>query len=203
MDIAARNQNLFVSAETFANIDNEGINMLHSYLSHWEEVVIVVYYRRLFDCLGSQYRHLHDVGKSSDTIIEYFQNFLKKNFTDYTKIVSLHFKTVGLLQRKFENVVIMNYHDKSFRGSGESFYCNALPNATHMCDAIKSQETKRDNARSARQIVLQDLIHYAMDFKESDRSTARNIAQKYHKETKIWPCERDVWVKMKKRSFWK
>ena len=146
--------------ETFASIDNEGIDMLHSYLSHWDEVVIVYYYRRFYDRHSSQYRHRHDLGESSDTIIDYFQEILeKRNFTEKITFVKR-------LQRKFENIVIVNYHDKSFGGSEKSLYCYAMPNATHICDAIKSQETKRYNARNSRQIDFQDLIHYAMNFKD-------------------------------------
>ncbi|GFH52433.1 hypothetical protein CTEN210_08909 [Chaetoceros tenuissimus] len=152
--------------------------MLHSYLSHWDEVVIVLYYRRYYDMYSSQYRHLHDTGKLSETIIQYFQKILQRKTPPGKNYIAKK------LLRKFENVVIINYHDKRFRGSGESFYCHAMPNATHICDAIKSEETKRDNARSSRQIDFQDLIHYAMDFKESDRNTARKIAQKYLEETK-------------------
>eukprot|EP00593_Proboscia_inermis_P012840 CAMPEP_0171326010 /NCGR_PEP_ID=MMETSP0816-20121228/117175_1 /TAXON_ID=420281 /ORGANISM="Proboscia inermis, Strain CCAP1064/1" /LENGTH=207 /DNA_ID=CAMNT_0011825345 /DNA_START=556 /DNA_END=1179 /DNA_ORIENTATION=- len=47
--------------------------------------------------------------------------------------------TIPLLQRlkkKFDNVVVMNFHDELVKGPAESFFCHAIPNATHTCEAI-------------------------------------------------------------------
>ena len=55
LEIAQRRSNLFVSAEAFANLDSEGLKMLSGYLSHWDEVTIVVFYRRFYDWLSSMY----------------------------------------------------------------------------------------------------------------------------------------------------
>lgn len=41
---------LFISAETFDEIDYEGVNRLAEYLDmHWSKIIIVVYYRRYYD----------------------------------------------------------------------------------------------------------------------------------------------------------
>ena len=59
LDIAKKNRNLLVSAETFSNIDSEGVNMLSSYLLNWDEVIIVVYYHRLHSYIVSSYNQQH------------------------------------------------------------------------------------------------------------------------------------------------
>ena len=52
-DIAQRNRNLFVTCESFVFIDPEGLDALASYLSRWDEVTIVIYYRRFYSWIAS------------------------------------------------------------------------------------------------------------------------------------------------------
>ena len=52
-EIARQKHNLFVSAETFSIIDTYGLKMLSCYLSQWDRVTIVIFYRRYYDWLIS------------------------------------------------------------------------------------------------------------------------------------------------------
>eukprot|EP01082_Thalassiosira_pseudonana_P012313 g11053.t1 g11053 contig48:41235-42609(-) len=163
LDIAKRNRNLFVSAETLSKIDIEGVNLLSSYLAHWQEVTIVIYYRRFFDWFISVYNQISKSRKITDTvkwntsIIDFAESHVgiyNANSSQYTPFV------VDRLKTKFDNIVVANYHDKSEGELDESFFCNIMPNATHTCNAIRSQ-TKHVKFNAKENIDYSDLAYGA------------------------------------------
>jgi hypothetical protein len=163
LDIAKRNRNLFVSAETLSKIDIEGVNLLSSYLAHWQEVTIVIYYRRFFDWFISVYNEISKSRKITDTvkwntsIIDFATSHVgiyNANSSHYTPFV------VDRLKTKFDNIVVANYHDKSEGELDESFFCNIMPNATHTCNAIRSQ-TKHVKFNAKENLDYSDLAYGA------------------------------------------
>ena len=158
LDIAKRNHSLFVSAETFSIIDEEGVNMLASYLSHWQEVTIVVFYRRYYDWLLSVHNQL-----SKNRIIQHERlekiNFLSENALQYRHNYIVN--TVQHLKNKFhkDDIVVLNYHDKNNGGSDESLFCHAVPDAKHMCNAIRVEGSLKTNSKI--NMDYRDLAHYA------------------------------------------
>ena len=48
-EIARQKHNLFVSSEALSRIDTDGLQMLSLYLSQWDRVTIVIFYRRYYD----------------------------------------------------------------------------------------------------------------------------------------------------------
>jgi hypothetical protein len=154
--IAERKRNLFVTAETFSGMDAEGVDKLAAYLQPWDNVMIVIFYRRFYSYAASLYNQLtkERTWSSSEnnqpmwdqTILDFLRDKVihadRQNF-GYTVPV------VQRLQKRFHNIVVVNYHDKSFGGLSESFYCHILPNAQHSCDMVrKNPKTTRSNQRT-------------------------------------------------------
>ena len=144
--IAMIKRNLFVSAEDFAVIglqkDTEGVKKLSAYLSQWDDVTIVVYYRHYFSFLGSKYNQRMK-NKSIErghykTIQDYMLVNQEGDELKYT--VAL----VKRLESEFDNIVVMNMHDhRSKKGSpAESFFCHSVSFFEKTCNAIRLKEEK-------------------------------------------------------------
>lgn len=141
--IASQKRNLYVSAEDFSAIGtagdpDNGVDQLHAYLSQWEHVTIVVYYRHFFSYVASKYnqrmKNRSIEGGHYNTIHDYItQHGLESRYT-----MSL----VTRLQRKFDNIVVMNMHNATLGTPAESFFCHALPFFEHTCRAIRSNTKK-------------------------------------------------------------
>ena len=121
MEIANQGKNLLVSAETFDNIDPEGLRALSAYLSPWDDVVIVIYYRRYYDYTISFYnqwvkeRKLADTTKWTASIVD--------AIIGIDKVIPLGYTTevVSRVRKYFDNVVTINMHDDSQRDNIEKF----------------------------------------------------------------------------------
>mmetsp|Transcript_412 Transcript_412/g.989 ORF Transcript_412/g.989 Transcript_412/m.989 type:complete len:443 (+) Transcript_412:85-1413(+) len=150
LDIANRNQNLFVSAETFSSIDAEGVVMLSSYLAHWEEITIVIYYRRLHEYLASLYNEIlkartfednADQWRWDTSIVDCVAEYVSGDSEWYPSYTT---RLIERLETNFnsDNIVVMNYHDKSGGDMNELFFCNVMADATHTCDAVRSDRRR-------------------------------------------------------------
>ncbi len=165
LDIAERKRNLFVSAETFSKIDGEGVDMLASYLSHWDDATIIIYYRRYYSWIVSVYNQVtksrkfgdktaNNIDKWEKSILEFIVeqciNDTESGFTLLNQYTTTVFEKV---KRRFDNVVVLDYHNENVRGSEESLFCDAMQNMTHTCNSIRTNK----NTVITNQKV--DLIH--------------------------------------------
>ncbi len=141
LDIAQRKRNIFLTAEKFTSIDSQGLDFLSSYLSRWDEVTIIIYYRRFHSWIGSfynqdtKYRKLADTDLWERSIVDYVVDHINN-----PKLLDKY--ALALLQRvegRFDKVKVMNYHNKS-ASVEESFFCDAMPHASHTCDAVRSRK---------------------------------------------------------------
>ena len=140
LDIAARNRNLFVTAETFAKIDSEGVNRLAQYLSHWDETTIVIFYRHYYDWIASLYneqakkRKFEDTNKWESSVLD-----SAINFTENTSIMYISM-LIARLKDTFRNIVVINFHGKN--SPHQSLFCHPALNMIHTCDAIRAENVK-------------------------------------------------------------
>ena len=121
--IASNKRNLFNSHEDFTSIEPEGIERLHAYLSQWDDVTIVVYYRHYFSYVGSRYNQRMKNNSIKRGHYEALQDYIASDSYGtqrYTK------ELVERLRVKFTDVVVVNMHDKSKGDPAESFFCHAL-----------------------------------------------------------------------------
>lgn len=182
LDIAQKKRNIFISAETFDEIDQEGINILQPYLSNWDEVTIVVYYRRYYDWIVSVYneRNKNIAISLRQSMLEYLAPPI-----DHPPYIT---NLIDLLTTKFNarKIVVKNMHEESQVNIAESFYCDAMPDATHTCDAIRA-ETIEDGhevftVNKARSFDYDDLALGAMkagmiQFNETDKNMTSIITK--------------------------
>eukprot|EP00581_Thalassiosira_minuscula_P011745 CAMPEP_0183718882 /NCGR_PEP_ID=MMETSP0737-20130205/12023_1 /TAXON_ID=385413 /ORGANISM="Thalassiosira miniscula, Strain CCMP1093" /LENGTH=438 /DNA_ID=CAMNT_0025948525 /DNA_START=109 /DNA_END=1425 /DNA_ORIENTATION=- len=144
LDIAARNQSIFLSAEHFGWITREGVDKLADYLSPWDKTTAVVFYRRFHDLLVSRYnqntktRRLQDEPKWEQSILDLVSHHLqnvKKNIFSVSHLSLL----VPRLRTRFDEVLVLNFHDQSRGGPHADLFCQPSLNMTNMCKAIRDQ----------------------------------------------------------------
>ena len=121
LDIAKRNNSLFVSAETFSKIDEEGVNMLALYLSHWQEVkllsskeVTIIGFCLFTTNRLKKYRSI----KTWNTSNWKENNFLSENALRYQN--QCIGNTIQHLKNKFhkDDIMVLNYHDNDKSNGG-------------------------------------------------------------------------------------
>jgi hypothetical protein len=133
--IASRKDNLFMSAESFSEIMPNELKLLASYLSQWDEVKIIIFYRRYYDWLLSSYGEAYRYEKVTDR-----QSILE--FLEMSHIRTHIHNPYPRLKEHFENIEVVNYHERKSKGDLlEYFYCHSLPDATHTCNAIQSKDS--------------------------------------------------------------
>jgi len=191
LQIAKEKKNLLVSAELFALIDEEGLNMLSAYLSHWDDVEIVVYYRRFFSWVGSyfnsrtKHREFGEWTKFWGETVATFFEFDRDAGPVRVKNYSL--ELVRRLKKTFrDNVIVVNMHDESVKGPDESFFCNVVKNASHTCNAIRNEKGK-SHLNPSVPLEYGDIIYAAMkaglvEIKTSKRMHDITRAAKRHQE---------------------
>ena len=142
-DISYRNHNLFVSAEHFSYIEKYGIDELADYLSQWQKQTIVIFYRRYFDWIvsmyveGSKNRKLEDSIRWERSILDYVSDHISKVPMEYV------YNLDKRLQDKFDNINILNFHDKSKGGPDRTLFCDRSLDMTHTCKAIQNEKKER------------------------------------------------------------
>jgi len=103
-----------------------------------------------------------------------------------------HAYTVELVQRlkkHFDsskaNIIVMNFHDKSM-GLAERFYCEIVPCANHICDAVRKSPPQSNKSKFLGYSILvyaamqNNLIEIDSEEKFTDAIIA---AEEYHEQT--------------------
>jgi hypothetical protein len=147
LDIGHRGDNsILLSAETFSALEEEGVAALHDYLHPtWENITIVVYYRRYYDWIASYHSEVFRRSFTQDWHI------FQQNSTDRVRSSLLNdlahnkvllddcrhkyvLSVIPRYKKYFSNVVVVNMHDQSMDLS-ERFYCELVPHASKTCEA--------------------------------------------------------------------
>eukprot|EP00957_Ditylum_brightwellii_P071082 5402508-Ditylum_brightwellii.AAC.1 len=127
---------------------------LREYLSPWSDVAIVIYYRHFFSWIGSSY---NQITKNSLRAGANFKNNQYMSLDQFVKVTmakgtkfnrGISANVVKRAKDVFDNVLVMNMHDKSVGNTTESFYCDAVPNANHTCAAVRDKKDKGSAAES-------------------------------------------------------
>jgi len=159
-EIAREGKNLLVSAENFLGLQEaEGLKKLQEYLSQWDEVRILIFYRRFYDWIPSMHNEQmkQKIPRSRIDIVQ----FLKSDYTQE----SPHFPfwygltAVPMVERlkdyfSMEDITIRNYHEDREDGKlSERFFCEGLPQAPSTCeDLSRQQESRRRNSGADLQV---------------------------------------------------
>jgi hypothetical protein len=145
LKLAKEEKNILISAEGFSHMDEEGVSMLKDYLSTaWDEIQIVVYYRRYYSWLHSLFFE-----KTKFRTMTGSQDEWHWNVTSFRHNHRHVDALVDLLLDYFDNIQVINFHDDSVRGPDESFFCHAMPDANQTCSAIRKEKTAaRSNSGS-------------------------------------------------------
>eukprot|EP00984_Skeletonema_dohrnii_P033436 scaffold30069_cov78-Skeletonema_dohrnii-CCMP3373.AAC.1 len=180
VEISQKNHNsLLVSAEQFSNVEIEGVEKLHQYLSNrWDNVTLRVSTANKTDrLLPSLYHELR--------FNSVFNEEIRHKYT---------LSSVARYQTHFENVAVMNYHDKS-KSILERFYCDVLPGAIETCRKLKSiKKSKSINTSHSR--VYEELAYAA------HRRGMINIKEKLNAKKSVEESRRqhNIKQKVKKKS---
>ena len=160
LDIAKSKKHLFISAESFSGIDEDGLGALSTYLSNWNDIHIIIYYRRYYDWLISNYNKKtkgRSVAKLPKWEVSIRDKIRKeqKHGTDAGYVSEL----LRRVKHHFnEDVLVLKiFHDMGKRLE-EIFYCEALPNATNTCNSVKSMSNPT-KANNAKELIFDDLTH--------------------------------------------
>jgi len=169
LDIGHRGDNsILLSAETFSALEEEGVAALHDYLHPtWENITIVVYYRRYYDWIASyhsevfrrsftQYWHIfqqNSTDRVRSSLLNVLTNteFLEDHRHKYVLSVIPRYK------KYFSNVVVVNMHDQSMDLS-ERFYCELVPHASKTCEAWQHMFSTGDLVKESNK--LQQNVEY-------------------------------------------
>jgi hypothetical protein len=157
LEIFKAGKNLFVSTEEFAYLGLEDLGVLSTFFSsHWENVVVVVYYRRYYDWIASWYNHQRRVNKEFQmTARQITEN--EANITNYLYTSRL----VSRAKEHFSNIMVVNMHDSGpTSGVGTIFFCDVLPFANHTCGFLKNS-TSNAHANERHEIVYDVLARSA------------------------------------------
>lgn len=150
-EIAKREKNLLVSAETFSLIEDEGLQALVKYLSQWDDTTVVVYHRRFHSWMLSTYNQMYkgmeklmDGIRNEMSIVDYIESVMT---SPSISVKQYSYFLLKRLKRHFgDKILVMDYHDKSHGGSDVSFFCHAMPDATNTCNSISIGEQIHSNA---------------------------------------------------------
>jgi len=167
--IAERNNSIFITSEEF---DRAFLNLqdFKDYLKPWDEVKIIVYYRRFYDWAFSSY---NSQTKRSTTYFPAFHEM--KTFFNSDNDDVYTFQVFQRYKRFFDNVAIMNMHDKS-KDLTESFYCDTMPHAEHTCNKVKSmKKVKSNSSKSNAYMALRTLALAAKEKDYIDLKTEKDI----------------------------
>jgi len=160
LEVAKRNRNLFVSAETFALIEGNGLKLLSTYLSRWERTTIIVYYRRYYDWLLSAHNQMSKESKRGPPLdlVEFINSRLRDEKVSRSYTTSL----VARLKEYFTDIVVVNFHDTE-TPLYETFYCDAMPKAYHTCQALHNLSSTQIVTNPSVPLVYKELVFGAMD----------------------------------------
>ena len=166
LNIANRKSNILISAEHFSTISIDEAKSLSSYLSAggWDNVTVVVYYRRYYDHALSGYNQEHKKEEHRystkmepfPSIISMLQVRLKYANTYTAQLLS---RLEAVFDKK--NIVVMNFHDRA-EDLTQAFFCSAMPDAQNACKAAKTRAKKREQQnRSVKTLEYSRLVRAA------------------------------------------
>lgn len=164
VEIGEEGKHLFISAENFVALDldhhnddsnRNAIQQLRDYLSQWDEIKIIIYYRRFYDWIPSM--HNEQMKIKTPTQREDIVTFLEKNYKEEYPHFGMwyHITAVPLLHRfkdyfLNDEITIRNYHLEKEDGKLVTrFFCDVLPHAKSTCDAIRQEEEKNTSSSSS------------------------------------------------------
>lgn len=155
--IASKQRNLLVSAENFSVlglVKSDGIERLQAYLSQWDDVTIVVYYRHYYSWIASLYNQKTKNKSIKRGTYKSVQDFIATEMNSFTNKYAV--KLVERLGAKFDDIIVMNMHDPSKGSPAESFFCHSVPHFSHTCDAIRRSKKEAFHLNSS---VKLDPVH--------------------------------------------
>ena len=147
LEIAQRNKSLFISAETFDGIDDDGLKLMTAYLSSWDHTSVIVFYRRYYDWLISVHGQISNANPSFADLSSFISDQIRSSQFSHTTNLVKRLKGHAL------DVVVLNFHEGE-HGLPEKFYCDAIPEIwQHTCQALRTnysmtalkQNTAKDN----------------------------------------------------------
>ena len=169
LEIANQSHSILLAAETFDFLNLDGVSALSQYLIPWNNVTIILSYRRYYEWIASYHNqlsrgdswkifHANATEKLRPSIFDNLcdSRWLETITQRYTLYVAKRFKN------NFTNVVVMNLHD-----TGEEFvkdfYCNVVPHARSACKAIERSNRHHNYIRNNTSVslVYEDIAYAA------------------------------------------
>ena len=177
MEIAAEGKSMLASSEFFSKLQDHGLKTLGTYLTTtFDEVIIVVFYRRYFEWFVSLYNEfwkMRKFGKQDEfkwetSIVDFIQmivieeNFFYRDVASdilVMKEMKHTYFLVDMLKKHFETVEVVNMHDG--KDSNEEFFCEVMPHANRTCKSVKDM-TKDVKANPSKDLIWGDMAYKAM-----------------------------------------
>lgn len=144
--------NLLLSAETFSFHTTDVAKFANFIQQHYDTIIIVVYYRRFYDWLYSQWNQLNKIlpvqqrypfTKWMSSIEKIQQKYSENHYT---------YAIVPRWSQYFTNVKVYNIHDQYHHNVLEMFYCQAMPDAFYTCQLVQ-EEAKTQSSSSAERVI--------------------------------------------------
>lgn len=179
LDIGQQNHgnSIFLSAESFSALEEEGIAALRDYLHPtWNNITIIAYYRRYYDWILSFHNEVSRTIMTKDPWRVFENNATDllgaSIVNDLTSNIDLledmhHKYTLTVIQRYrkyFSNIVVVNMHEKRNMGFLEHFYCVLIPHGENTCAALRhmlSNQAQLEANRSSQNIAYLELAYAA------------------------------------------
>ena len=128
----------------------------HGHQGRWREWLIykgllVIFYRRYHDWIYSKYnqetkkRTLNDTEKWDRSILDTVHQCIRSVPLNHIS------KLEERLRKRFDNVIVMNFHNHSEGGPDATLFCDPALNMKHTCKAIQN---KKDSTHANRGINL-------------------------------------------------
>jgi hypothetical protein len=161
-NVSERNNSILISSEEF---DSPQVDMtlLQAFLKPWNVTVVYVY-RRFYSWLQSHHNQVSQV-LMLETFIANRTDYLRTNITDFIMFANItrnidRFTAALKYRREFDNVVILNMHDKS-SNIVRQFFCHAMPHAKNTCNAVMTHKDEAVIYNTSRLMIYFDLAYRA------------------------------------------
>ena len=161
LEIGAAQRNLFLSAEAFDKMDDDGVNALAAYLSIFDEVKVALFYRRYFEWLPSldnevrKNRMLDNDQQWEGSIISFIEEGYANKEIDSKHTYSVFDKT----EKHFDHIELVNMHNG--KDNNEELYCEVMPNADRTCEALRTAEFDSTDTNVHKVLIYEDLAYNA------------------------------------------
>lgn len=148
INISKNGKNLLLTAELFATFHKNEVKSLYQHLSkYYQNITIVMYYRRYSDWSVSQY---YEWNKRKINTRESFLTHLSNDHTETWNLVKDNYMNsiiTDINHCYYDNNITMkiyNFHNLTQYNNDLllSFYCDAIPNAINTCNKLKELSIK-------------------------------------------------------------